>query len=179
MALLKHKKAAFGGGGLVLFNEVSDAMRAEKTLKRAGYQVKLVAPPPELRKGCDLAVAINLVEKLGIERTLSQSDVAYVEVAPLRIDTSEILEIVRVTDFGDWVMVKAANMKLTFDKKSGVIVNTSGGGCPDIPHMHAELIGKPLGEAPRPRDLGFTLCALMLDRALEESLALYKGGELP
>ena len=176
---MKHKKASFGDGGLVLFNGVADAMKAEKTLKKAGYQVKLVAPPPELRRGCDLAVAINLVEKLGIERTLNQGDVAYVEVAPLRIDTSEILEIVSVTDFGDWVMVKAANMKLTFEKKSGVIVNTSGGGCPDIPYMHAELIGKPLGEAPRPGALGFTLCALMLDRALEESLALQSGGELP
>jgi hypothetical protein len=149
MAFMKRKKAAFEGGGLVLFNEVSEAMRAEKSLKKAGYQVKLVAPPPELRRGCDLAVAINLVEK-----------------------------IVRVTDFGDWVMVKAANMKLTFDKKSGVIVNTSGGGCPDIPYMHAELIDKPLQEAPRPADLGFTLCALMLGRAFEESLALYKGGEI-
>jgi hypothetical protein len=179
MSFLKSKKTAFEGGGLVLFNEVSDAMRAEKSLKKAGYQVKLVAPPPELRRGCDLAVAINLVEKLGIERVLNQGKVTYFEVAPLRIDTSEILEIVRVTDFGDWVMVKAANMKLTFEKKSGVIVNTSGGGCPDIPYMHAELIGKPLGEAPRPRDLGFTLCALMLDRALEEGLSLQSGGELP
>jgi hypothetical protein len=178
MAFLKGKKSAFEGGGLVLFNEVSEAMKAEKSLNKAGYQVKLVAPPPELRKGCDLAVAINLVEKLGIERVLKQGDVAYVEVAPLRTDTSEILEIVRVTDFGEWVMVKAANMKLTFEKKSGVIVNTSGGGCPDIPYMHAELIDKPLGLAPRPGDLGFTLCALMLERALEESLALQSGGEL-
>ena len=179
MAFLKRKKAAFEGGGLVLVHEVHEAMLAEKILKKAGYQVRLVAPPPKLRKGCDLAVEINLVEKPGIERILSQNDVAYVEVMPLKVGTSEILEIVSVVDFGDWVMVKAANMKLTFEKKSGVIVNTSGGGCPDIPYMHAELIDKPLGEAPRPRDLGFTLCALMLERALEESLALYEGGELP
>ena len=140
--------------------------------------MKLVAPPPELRKGCDLAVAINLVEKLGIERRLGQSGVAYVEITPLRVGTPGILEIVRVIDFGDWVMVKAANMKLTFEKKSGIIVNTSGGGCPDIPYMHAEIIDKLLGEAPHPRELGFTLCALMLDRALEESLALQSGGEI-
>jgi len=119
------------------------------------------------------------VEKPGIERILSQNDVAYVEVMPLKVGAPEILEIVRVTDFGDWVMVKAANMKLTFEKKSGVIVNTSGGGCPDIPHLHAGLIDRPLGEAPRPRDTGYTLCALMLDRALEEGLALYNGGERP
>ena len=119
------------------------------------------------------------MEQPGIERLLRQCDVAYVEVTPLKVGTSEILGIVRVVDFGDWVMVKAANMKLTFEKETGVIVNTSGGGCPDIPYMHAELIGKPLGEAPRPRDIGFTLCALMLDRALEESLGLRKGGEGP
>lgn len=178
MAFLKRKKVAFEGGGLVLFDAVQDAMQAERVLKKAEYAVRLVAPPPELRKGCDLAVEINLVEKLGIERLLGQSDVTYVEVTPLKIGTSEILEIVKVIDFGDWVMVKAANMKLTYEKKSGVIVNTSGGGCPDIPHIHAELVDKPVSEAPRPRELGFTLCALMLDRALEEGITRYHGGEL-
>ena len=179
MAFLKQKKPAFEGGGLVLFNEVSEAMKTEKVLEKAGYQVRLVAPPPELRKGCDLAVAINLVEQPGIERILKQNNVTYVEVRPLKLGTSEILEIVRVIDFGDWVMIKAANMKLTYEKRTGVIVNTSGGGCPDIPYLHAELIDKPLGEAPRPRDLGFTLCALMLDRALEECLVLWQGGIQP
>jgi hypothetical protein len=96
---------------------------------------------------------------------------------PFKVGTPEILEIVRVTDFGEWVMVKAANMKLTFEKKNGIIVNASGGGCPDIPHLHAELIGRPLAEAPHPRDIGYTLCALMLDRALEESLTLHNGGK--
>ncbi len=177
MAFFKRKqKIQFEGGGLVLFMDVQDAMKAEKVLKNAGYGVKLVAPPPALRKGCDLAVEINLVEQLGIEHLLNQKDVAYVSIGPLKVGTSELLQIVKVTDFGRWVMVTAGNMKLTFDKDNGVIVNTSGGGCPDIPHLHAELLGKQLTEAPRPRDIGFTLCALMLDRALEESLALWKGG---
>ena len=39
----------------------------------------------------------------------------------------------------------------------------------------AELIGKKLTEAPRPKDIGFTLCSLMLDKALEESLILRNG----
>lgn len=175
MPLLK-KEQDFAGGGVVLFTEVPDAMRAEKVLKGGGYAVRLVAPPPQLRRGCDLAVEINLVEKLGIERLLSEKDVAYVSIAPLKIGTSELLQIVKVTDFGGWMMVRAGNMKLTFDKESGIIVNTSGGGCPDIPCLHAELIGKPLIEAPRPRDIGFTLCALMLDRALEECLMLWNRG---
>jgi hypothetical protein len=179
MAFRKQKQVAFEGGGLVLFDEVSAAMKAEKVLKKAGYQVRLVAPPPELRRGCDLAVAINLVEKPGIERQLQQNDVAYVEVTPLKVGTSGILEIVGITDFGDWVMVKAANMKLTYEKRTGIIVNTSGGGCPDIPYLHAGLVDKALGGAPRPRDLGYTLCALMLNRALEESIALHNRGEQP
>jgi len=124
-----------------------------------------------------LAVEINLVEQPGIERLLNQEDVSYVGVAPIKVSTSELLEIVKVTDFGRWVMVKAANMKLTFDKESGVIVNTSGGGCPDIPIIHLSLVDKRLTEVPRPKDVGFTLCALMLDRALEECLALWKGGK--
>ena len=178
MAFFKRKqKIQFEGGGLVLFMDVQDAIRAEKVLKDARYAVRLVAPPPALRKGCDLAVEINLVEQPGIERLLNQKEVAYVSIGPLKVGTSELLQIVKVTDFGRWVMVTAGNMKLTFDKDNGVIVNTSGGGCPDIPHLHAELIGNQLDEAPRPRDIGFTLCALMLDRALEESLALWKGGK--
>jgi hypothetical protein len=176
MPLFK-KKPSFEGGGLVLFMDVHDAMAAEKVLKQSDYAVKLVAPPPELRKGCDLALEINLVEQPGIERLLKEKETGYVSVLPMKPGTSELLEIVKVIDFGDWTMVKAANMKLSFEKKSGIIVNTSGGGCPDIPYLHAEMIGKRLDEAPRPRDLGFTLCALMLDRALEECLALWGGNK--
>ena len=178
MAIFKRKqKTPFEGGGLVLFMAVQDAITAEKVLRKADYAVKLVAPPPELRKGCDLAVEINLVEQPGIERLLDQEDVPYVSITPLKVGTSGLLEIVKLTDFGDWTMVKAGNMKLTFNKETGIIVNVSGGGCPDIPDMHARLLDKPLIEAPRPKDIGFTLCSLMLDRALEECLSIWQGGK--
>jgi len=176
MTFLKRKKPVLEGGGVVLFREVQEALKAEKVVKEAGYGVKLIAPPPELRKGCDLALEVNLVEKPGIQRALDAKDVGYVGVVPLKVGASELLDIVKVTDFGEWVMVKAANMKLTFEKRSGTIVNTSGGGCPDIPHLHAQMIDKKLTEVARPRDIGFTLCALMLDRALEEGLELWQGG---
>jgi len=179
MAFLKKGKRAFTGGGLVLFDGVQEAMQAEKVLKKAEYTIRLVAPPPELRKGCDLAVEINLVEQPGIERLLKEKAIDYVEVRSLKDSDAEILEVVRTTDFGDWVMVKAANMKLTYEKSTGIIVNTSGGGCPDIPVMHTELLDKRVDVAPRPRDIGYTLCSLMLDRALEESISLWNGGELP
>jgi hypothetical protein len=179
VAIFKSKKAAFEGSGLALFDSVQDAMHGERVLKKAGYQVKLVAPPPELRKGCDLALEINLVEQPGIKRLFDQNGVPYLEIKPLKAGMTGVLEIVKVTDFGDWLMVKAANMKLTFEKKTGIIVNTSGGGCPDIPLMHASLLDKKVDEAPRPRDTGYTLCSLMLDRALEESIPLFKGEKKP
>ena len=174
-AFERTTKAKFEGGGLVLFPDVQHAMIAEKTLKSAGYVVRLVAPPPELRKGCDLAVEINLVEQPGIERLLRGSAVAYISVDPIKIGTAPLLDVVKVTDFGDWIMVKAGNMKITCEKSSGVIVNVSGGGCPDIPYLHAELIDRRFSEVPRPKDIGFTLCALNLDRALDECFALQSG----
>jgi len=173
----RKQEKAFEGGGLVLFTGVPEAMKAEKVLKAAGYGIRLVAPPPTLRKGCDLAVEINLVEKPGIERLLDQEGVTHISIDPLKEGASELLQIVKVTDFGNWTMVRAGNMKLTFNKQNGVIVNTSGGGCPDIPYLHIELVGKRLVDAPRPSGIGFTLCALMLERALEECLTLWQGGE--
>lgn len=158
--------------GLVLFATVDQAIKAEKVLKEAGYAARLVAPPPQLRRGCDLAIEINPVEQMGIERLLRQTEVAYTEIAPLH-GAGELLDIVKVTDFGQAIMVKAGNMKVTFDKDTGIIVNTSGGGCPDIPYLHAQLVGKRLTEAPRPKEIGFTLCATMFDRAFVECQQLW------
>lgn len=171
MAFLKQQKKT-SSGGLVLFTTVEEAIKAEKVLKEAGYAARLVAPPPQMRKGCDLAIEVNLVEQIGLERLFKQKQVAYTEIAPLG-GGEELLDIVKVTDFGEAVMVKAGNMKVTFDKNTGIILNASGGGCPDIPYLHAELVGKKLSEAPRPKDIGFTLCAMMMDRALVECQQLW------
>lgn len=161
--------------GLVLFANVEEAIKAEKIIKKNDYTCRLVAPPPFLRKGCDLALEVNLIEQPALVRILG--DLPHLGIHALEAAT-ELLQIVKVTKFPGYTMVKAGNMKLTFDNLTGVIVNTSGGGCPDIPYLHNQLVGKNLTEASRPRDLGFTLCALMLDRAFGEALALWKGGGL-
>ena len=162
--------------GLIIFQDVNDALLAERVLKSYKYQFKLVAPPPKYRMGCDLGIEINLFEKAGIERVLNERDVTFIEILSTTEGASELLSIVKTTDYGQWLMIKAGNMKLSFDKTTGKIVNTSGGGCPDIPYLHAEMVGKKLTEAPKPKELGYTLCALMLDRALEEALAIWNGG---
>ncbi len=173
---IKGKSVAFKGDGIIIFDDTSQAIEVEKVIKGAGYQIRLIAPPPELRRGCDLALEINLVERPGIERLLKEKDTYYVNIFPLMKGTAPLCEIIKITDYGQWTMVKAGNMKMTFDKYSGIIVNISGGGCPDIPYLHAEMVDKRLNEAPRPKELGFTLCAVMLDLALEECLNLLKGG---
>ena len=167
------KRPRFEGGGLILFHNVEEAIVAEKILKAGEYEIKLVAPPPELRKGCDLALEINLVEKAGIERLLRQKEAIFVEILPLK-GAGELLDVVKIKDFGDACMVKAGNMKLTFDKKTGVILNISGGGCPDIPFLHISMLDKKLTEVSRPKENGYTLCALMLDRAFTEALEIWK-----
>src|SRR4030042_4937399 len=98
----KEEKADFKGGGLVLFEVVQDAMRAEKVLTEAGYSLRLVAPPPQLRMGCDLALEINLVEKPGIERTLKEKSTPFMEVVPLKEVARAMLHMTQVTAFGRW-----------------------------------------------------------------------------
>ena len=59
-------------------------------------------------------------------------------------------------------------MKMTVDKETKVIVNISGGGCPDVPHLATEMLGKRLRDAPNPGEVGFSLCAYSLNTAREE-----------
>lgn len=173
-----QSKIPFEGGGIILFETVQDAMRAEKLLQQADYTMRLVAPPPRMRKGCDLALEINLVEQFGIERLLKEKKAHYAEIAQLKDKgASELLKLTTTTDFGRWIMVKAGNMKISYEKESGMIVNVSGGGCPDIPFLHAELIDKRLDAAASPKDLGYTLCARMLDVALDEARDIWRGAK--
>lgn len=172
---IKSKNSDSVGDGLVTFRDVASAMKGERVLRSSGYEVKLVAPPAELRLGCDLALEVNLVEQAGIERVFTDEDVTFVSFTPLSTHSSPMCDIVKVTDFGQWVMVKCGNMKLSFEKATGKIVNVSGGGCPDIPYLNAEMVDKTLTAAPHPNELGYTLCATMLERAYEEALNIYNG----
>jgi hypothetical protein len=177
MATGKQKMGDFKGDGIVIFRDVAGAMKGERVLRDSGYEVKLIAPPQEMRMGCDLALAINLVEQPGIERLFGDKSVPHKQILPLTGGAPAMNDILKTTDFGRWYMVKAGNMKLSFEKATGKVVNVSGGGCPDIPYLHAEMDDKPITEAPQPRELGFTLCATMLQRAYEEALRLYQGGK--
>ena len=166
-------KGAFEKGkGLIILNEVSEAIQAEKILRNLGYEVKGVAPPPEIRKGCDLSVEFNLVDQLGIERILKKNGIPPLDIVSLDSLSQKPLEITKEKDFGRYLMVRAANMKITVDKDTETIVNVSGGGCPDVPYLSMAMIGKSLKEVPNPEEIGFSLCAYMLKKAYERVKSL-------
>ncbi|MEW6381819.1 MAG: DUF3343 domain-containing protein [bacterium] len=158
--------------GLLIFSNTTEVIKAEEVLKSSGYQIGVVSPPAQYRTGCDLAIDFPLVEQLGIVRRLKEEGIAPLDVLPLSGDRLEPLKLCRITDFGDYLMIKAANMKITVHKLSWKIVNISGGGCPDVPYLASEMIGKRLSDAPNPRKLGYTLCAYSLSVAYEEALKI-------
>ncbi len=154
--------------GFLVFENTSEVIQAEKVLKKRGWEVKVMGPPPEIRKGCDLVIEFPLIEELKITKTLQEAGISPLQVIPVSSPLLEPVNLFQTKDFGKYFMVQAANMKLTIEKESLMIVNISGGGCPDVPYLAEQMVGKPLHEAPSPRDIGHTLCGYALQLAYEE-----------
>ncbi len=165
---LSNKKRVFRDRAILIFNNTSEVIRAESVLKAKGWQLKVMGPPPEIQSGCDLVIEIPLIEKLNILRVLEESNNLPLDTAPVSSTLLKPVDIYQIKDFGDYLMVRAANMKLTIDKRTKVIVNISGGGCPDVPYLAGEMVGRHLDESPTPRDIGHTLCGYALQLAYEE-----------
>lgn len=167
----KHNKRdckALADRGILVFENTSDVIQAENVLKRSGWSVKVMGPPPEIQTGCDLVIEFPLVEELNILRELDNAHIQPLSVVPVTAPLLEPVNLFHTKDFGDYLMVRAANMKITIAKEGLKIVNISGGGCPDVPFLARQMVGKTLAEAPRPRDLGHTLCGYALELAYEE-----------
>jgi hypothetical protein len=64
--------------GVALFHTTSAALRAEKTLLKSGFAVKLVPTPREFSSDCGIALRFAWSE---IERTRTLLDAAHVDVA--------------------------------------------------------------------------------------------------
>jgi len=151
-----------------VFENTSDVIQAENVIKKSGWSVRVMGPPPEIRTGCDLVIEFPLIEELNILRELERADIPPLQVVPVTAPLLEPVDLFHTKDFGDYLMLRAANMKVTVDKRSLTIVNISGGGCPDVPFLAREMVGKTLAQAPRPRELGHTLCGYALELAYEE-----------
>ena len=156
------------GAGILVFASTSEVIRAEKVLTAAGWPIRVMGPPPEIQTGCDLVIEFPLVEKLRVVRCLEEAKVSPLQVVPVNSPLLQPVDLFQVKDFGEYLMVRAANMKLTVEKASRRLVNVSGGGCPDVPYLAQELVGRTLEEAPRPKDIGHTLCGYALQLAFAE-----------
>ncbi|NVM21071.1 MAG: DUF3343 domain-containing protein [Desulfobacterales bacterium] len=171
--ILKRRKTTARKGkspdrGFLSFHNTSEVIRVESLLKENGWDVRVMGPPPELRTGCDLVIEFPLVEQLNILRLLEQNKITPLEAVPVDDPLLKPVELFKTKDFGQHLMVRAANMKLTIDKGTLAIVNISGGGCPDVPYLAESLVGKEIRQAPPPKELGHTLCGYALQLAYEE-----------
>ncbi len=154
--------------GLLVFAHPTTVIAVEELLRDEGYAIRVVSPPPAYRTGCDLSVEFPLEREAAITALLNDVNLAPLDVVPIDGKGMEPLQFVRTKYFGKYLMIRAANMKMTVDTETMVIVNISGGGCPDVPYLAGELIGKRLDEAPNPGEVGFSLCAYSLNTAREE-----------
>jgi len=164
----ESKKNKDGDRGFLVFENTSEVIQAENLLKKEGWEVRVMGPPPEIRTGCDLVIEFPLIEGLKIRKILEDAGIPPLQAVPVSNPLLEPVGLFQIKDFGKYLMVQAANMKLTVQKDSLTIVNISGGGCPDVPYLADQMVGKPLNEAPSPREIGHTLCGYALQLAYEE-----------
>lgn len=161
--------AAAPAAGLLIFDQTGEVIRAERCLREAGFAVEVKGPPPQLQTGCDMVVVFPLLRQAGVLDCLRQAGLEPREAAVVADALLEPVSLCQIKRLDHWLMVRAANMKITVDTRDGRIVNISGGGCPDVPWLAHELCGSRLDEAPEPLRLGQTLCCYSLQKAFEEA----------
>ncbi|BDV01830.1 hypothetical protein TDMWS_19150 [Thermodesulfomicrobium sp. WS] len=168
-------KRGMSDRGMLLFPSTGEVIRAETVLREAGVNVTVKGPPPALRQGCDMVVEFPLVEELRVREVLENHRLVPLRVAVVEDHLLEPVSLFHVKELGDFLMVRAANMKVTVHRPSGRIVNVSGGGCPDVPYLAEVLVGRSLDDAPEPRSLGRTLCGYALQLAFTEARRRCRG----
>ncbi len=161
-----------------LFEHFRDGMRAEDILASAGFNTHSGSPPPDVRTGCDLAISIPIQEVASAEKLLKERGILVMDVIFKfggDLPELQLSNLVKQVDYGVYLMIRVGNMKLTYEKITGIIVNISGGGCPDIPLLAMQMIGKNLESVDPPAQIGHTLCAYTLQKAYEIALKQWKG----
>jgi len=79
-----NKEPASAGGGIIIFDKVVIALKAERVLKEAGYCVKAVIPPDEMCMHCELGVKFSLADQAAIEGLLHKKGLEYSNIFPCR-----------------------------------------------------------------------------------------------
>ncbi len=163
----KHKNSP-QQHGILVFSHTSEVIAAEKVLNAQGFRVEIKGPPPQLQSGCDMVILFDIVLEPSILPILIQNNIQPQSIVALTDTLLEPVSLFQNHDYGDWLMVRAANMKITIEKATGTIVNISGGGCPDVPYLAALLMHQNIHTVEEPRLHGKTLCSYALQKAFEE-----------
>ena len=164
-----RKAAAPAATALLVFDQTGEVIRAERRLREAGFAVEVKGPPPQLQTGCDMVIVFPLLRQAAVLECLRQDGTEPRQVAVVTDELLEPVSLCQVKRLDHWLMVRAANMKITVDTRDGRIVNISGGGCPDVPWLAHELCGRRLETAAEPLRLGQPLCCYSLQKAFEEA----------
>ena len=69
--------------GIITFHRMEHAMRAEKFLKAAGFNARIVVPPYLLDTGCNLGVIFDLGKLQEVERLLKEKKIEYTHIGPM------------------------------------------------------------------------------------------------
>ncbi|MFH2092420.1 MAG: DUF3343 domain-containing protein [Pseudomonadota bacterium] len=154
--------------GILVFENTSEVIAAQKILLANDWEIRVMGPPPEIQTGCDLVIEFPLIQELNILRLLEKAGIVPVETVPVTDPLLQPVDLFQIKDFGEFLMIRAANMKITVEKSTRLIVNVSGGGCPDVPYLAFMLVGKTMAQAPNPLEIGHTLCGYALGLAFKE-----------
>jgi len=154
--------------GILVFENTSEVIAAQNLLKANDWEIRVMGPPPEIQSGCDLVIEFPLIQELNILRLLEKEGIPPIETVPVTSPLLQPVDLFQIKDFGEFFMIRAANMKITVEKSTRLIVNVSGGGCPDVPYLASMLVGKTMAQAPNPLDIGQTLCGYALGLAFKE-----------
>ncbi len=148
--------------GILLYGSVQEVIQTHKMLELEGFWVRLVAPPLEVRIGCDLAIEFDLIEQEAIETIIKKEGSDPYKIVSTKEMLPDILKRSLFVEMVGYLMCKSGNMKITIDKKDHRIVNISGGGCPDIAYVAEQLYNIKIEVAKNPIEIGNSLCSYML-----------------
>jgi cysteine desulfurase len=83
-AALAGKPAKFIGDAIIVFPDVAASIKGANALKTAGIENKLVAPPPQMRMGCDLGLEIYLADQPAVEKIFGEKNVPLLHIMLLK-----------------------------------------------------------------------------------------------
>jgi len=69
--------------GVVLFHSTNRAIKAERVLQRAGFEVRLIPIPRHLSSDCGVCLRFNWAEEGAVRRALEEAQVEFEEICRL------------------------------------------------------------------------------------------------